>query len=190
MQIHVDGTVVTVRPHPLTSRYAADASGVIYKQRPLFAGVPRGGETAYGEWMVAHLFPVRSAYTPPYLRFSFTIDKKRVLKTAHRFVLECFEGMRDRSVVARHRNDNHMDNRIENLCYGTTQENVNDAFLNNGNYAEGSRNGRAKLDEASVLEIRRRVSGGESINSIWANYPRLTKLSIKNAAYGVTWSHI
>lgn len=190
MHIQVAGKLIEVRPHPLTDKYAAAPDGTVYKRRPTLRGVARGGETAYGEWEVAHLFPVASAYTPPYFRFSFTVGKKRTLKTVHRFVLECFDGVRDRSAVARHKNDDHLDNRIENLAYGSVQDNVDDAIANNGNYAEGSRNGRAKLNEREVIAIRKRIASGEAVDCVARDYPHLSRLSIKNAGYGVTWSHL
>jgi hypothetical protein len=190
MLIEINGKQIEVAAHPLTDNYAADENGNIYRKAHSFKGIKKGGVTAYGDWEIAHLFKVKSPYTPPYLRLSFTVNKKRTLKTAHRFILECFHGIREKRVVARHLNDDCFDNRLANLEYGSMQENVDDAFRNNGNYAEGVRNGRSKLSESDVLEIRARFSNGESTEVIARDYKNMHPVSINNAALGITWAHL
>ena len=190
MDITINGRVITVQAHPLTDCYAADLDGNVYRREWLRTGVKRGGTPERGDWVRVKPFAVRSPYTPPYLRFSMTVDKHRTLKTVHRFVLECFHGLRDKRTVVRHLNDVFDDNRLANLSYGTINENVKDAFRNNGNYAEGERNGRAKLTSEDVLAIRSRKAAGETAKAIARDYPHVNPASIKNAAHGVTWAHL
>jgi len=55
--------------------------------------------------------------------------------------------------VLRHLNDNPADNRIENLAWGTRSDNAQDS-IRNEKMAKGIANGRAKLTEDDVREIR------------------------------------
>lgn len=54
-------------------------------------------------------------------------------------MLECWVGVRPRSQVARHLDGNSLHNELSNLKYGTVKENVEDAFMHTGNYAEGAK---------------------------------------------------
>lgn len=51
---------------------------------------------------------------------------------AHVWVLEAFVGPRPVGALARHLNDDPLDNRLENLSWGTPTENITDAFVNGG----------------------------------------------------------
>jgi hypothetical protein len=51
---------------------------------------------------------------------------------AHALVLEAFVGPRPPGAVARHLNDVPDDNRLENLEWGTSAQNTEDAFANGG----------------------------------------------------------
>lgn len=52
-----------------------------------------------------------------------------------------------------HRNGDQIDNRLENLRWGTPQENADDR-IRHGTQARGEDSAQAKLTEADVLEIR------------------------------------
>ena len=89
-------------------------------------------------------------------------DKPRSLKVGvHRLVLMAFVGTPLPNQVARHLNGKPLDNRLENLAWGTQQENSDDA-IRHGTKARGSRMGKAKLTDVLVVEIRRRFAAGES----------------------------
>ena len=79
---------------------------------------------------------------------------------------------------------------LENLAYGTVQENVNDAFSHIGNYAEGERNNMAVLTEKDIPEIRRLYAEGKTPTEIAKNYPGITPEAIGMAARRKTWRHI
>ena len=49
---------------------------------------------------------------------------------AHVWVLEAFVGPRPKGAVARHLNDDPVDNRLENLSWGSRTENMEDAYRN------------------------------------------------------------
>ena len=52
----------------------------------------------------------------------------------HRVILETFVGPAPEGAVARHLNDVRTDNRLENLAWGTQQENVDDMLRNSGHW--------------------------------------------------------
>ncbi|WP_395704898.1 NUMOD4 motif-containing HNH endonuclease [Rhodococcus ruber] len=53
---------------------------------------------------------------------------KRRPRKVHQLVLEAFVGVRPEGHEVRHVNGNSMDNRVENLAYGTHSENVRDVI--------------------------------------------------------------
>jgi hypothetical protein len=177
MEIEVDGMTVNVATHPVFTCYATSTDGRVFC-RPAVSrrGLPRSGPAA--------------KYTPPYRKCRVTQGGSTKLVSVHRFMLECWQGIQPRNVVVRHLDGKSLNNSLANLKYGTVKENVDDAFRHNGNYAEGSRNGRAKLTESDVLAIRSRYEAGEEINSVAVDYPRVHKMSVFNAAKRITWAHI
>lgn len=76
----------------------------------------------------------------------------------HRLVLMVFSGEpKDKTKnIARHLNDDKLDNRIENLAWGSSKDNCSDAIKNNKN-AKGEKHGSSKLSEKDVLDIRRDI---------------------------------
>ena len=77
----------------------------------------------------------------------------------HRIVLEAFVGPRPVGYECRHLDGNSANNRIENLCWGTHTQNEADK-LRHGTSNRGEQNGRAKLTEDDVVEIRRLLAQG------------------------------
>jgi len=78
--------------------------------------------------------------------------KHRTVKT-HRLVLEAFVGGPAPGQVCRHGPLGVRCNALNNLSYGTQQENINDR-RRDGTDVTGTRNPKAKLTEAQVSEIR------------------------------------
>jgi hypothetical protein len=50
----------------------------------------------------------------------------------HRLVLTAFVGPQQKTQVVRHLNDDPLDNWLDNLAYGTHEENKQDQIRNNG----------------------------------------------------------
>lgn len=71
----------------------------------------------------------------------------------HLLALEAFVCTRPEGLVARHLNGNGADNRLSNLAWGTVAENVADR-TRHGTENTGERNGRSKLTQDQVAEIR------------------------------------
>jgi hypothetical protein len=66
----------------------------------------------------------------PYFIFSVRIDGMQHSIPMHIAVLETFVGPRPEGMEARHKNDIGTDNRLCNLCWGTSQDNKRDLFKN------------------------------------------------------------
>ena len=97
----------------------------------------------------------------------------------HKLVLSSFEGARNEGMVCRHLNGNAHDNRLENLCWGTPKENVEDAIrLGTASCLRfGENSVAAKLTNQEVISIRKKYTEG-------CTQKELADL------YGVTQRHI
>ncbi len=70
----------------------------------------------------------------------------------HQLVLKAFEGSCPIGCEVLHNNGDPTDNRLENLRYGTRQENVLDALVHRERWR--------KLSKQDVIEIRKKVKSG------------------------------
>ena len=98
-----------------------------------------------------------------YLRVNLCRRGEKTSCLIHRLIADAFLPTRGPTdMVVRHLNDDPTDNRIENLAWGTYSDNGQDATRNcKWNLREGTANGRAKLTEDIVREIRRLYATGE-----------------------------
>jgi len=78
----------------------------------------------------------------------------------HTLVLSSFVGPRPAGKECRHLDGNPLNNRLENLCWGTDKENSDDK-ARHGRMNTGERNGGAKLTEGKVQQIRKLYASGE-----------------------------
>lgn len=92
-----------------------------------------------------------------YLNVVLNRDKKQHWRRVHRLMLETFVGPRPEGTEGCHKNDIKIDNRPENLYWGTHSENMKDAFRNGGRDTHGEKNSRAKLNTLQVRIIRRLI---------------------------------
>lgn len=185
--ITIGSEAIEVSLHPDYDYCAADRLGNAYIRPAVRAGIPKGMTYPRADhWVRVKPCPVHCKNTPSYLKFK--IGEKQV--SLHRFIMECWHGVEPASTVVRHLDGNHLNNALENLAYGTVQENVDDAFSHIGNYAEGERNGMAVLTENDVLEIRRLYAEGKTPTEIAKNYPGITPEAIGIAARRKSWRHV
>ncbi len=89
-----------------------------------------------------------------YLRVVLSHNKKTCKKTIHRLILEVFVGPCPLGMQACHNNGNPTDNKLNNLRWDTPKNNHKDR-IKHGTSSRGVQNGRAKLTEKQVIEIRR-----------------------------------
>jgi len=90
------------------------------------------------------------------LRVTLCSDGKRWDVKIARLVLLAFRGPPPKGMFVRHLDDDQAKNRLINLEWGTAAQNGRDQVAN-GRSPRGSRNGNARLTEADVRAIRRRV---------------------------------
>jgi hypothetical protein len=79
-----------------------------------------------------------------------TFNKTKSI-TVHTLLLKTFVGPRPEAHEALHINGNRLDNRLENLRWGTRKENVADA-IRHGTATIGTKNKQAKFDEQRLKE--------------------------------------
>lgn len=109
--------------------------------------------------------------------------------TVHRLVLETFIGPRPHGKECLHRDDNPTNNRLSNLRWGTAAENHQDAVRNNQK-GVGERNGRARLTEYDIVEIRERFTAGSATHSELSAIYGVNTSMISHITTGRCWPHV
>jgi hypothetical protein len=151
-----------------------------------------------------------------YLRVAPKRDGRFHSRLVHRLVLETFVGPRPEGWQCRHLDANKLNNRLDNLCWGTPQENMDDA-VRHGTVARGdaagprkwsekrprgdkpparrieglrrgSKNGHARLTESDIPVIRERARS-ETYIAIAADYG-VTPENIYMVVRRKTWRHV
>lgn len=104
----------------------------------------------------------------------------------HRVLLVAFRGAapEDRP-ESRHLNGNALDNRLDNLVWGTRQENSDDKLLH-GTQVRGEQSGRAKLTAADVSYV---LSSTESTAEL-AEKLGVARGTIQRICRGTSWKHL
>lgn len=113
---------------------------------------------------------------------------KRKSLLIHKIVLDTFVGPRPDGMEARHRDGDPTNNRLDNLCWGTSSENENDK-RRHGTMQHGERNGMTKLSEAQVREIARRYANGESQRTLAVAFG-IRQPQISRIVTGKRWGHL
>ena len=124
-----------------------------------------------------------------YLRLAIVDDDETRHKvTVHSLVLLAFRGPRPSpDHVSRHLNGNKLDNRAENLAWGTWHENWDDA-LAHGAAKIGARHPRARLTEEQVNTIRA-LLGTITHESLARRYG-VCKATVSHIAAGRNWKSL
>lgn len=106
----------------------------------------------------------------------------------HRLVLEVFVGPCPLGMWCCHWDGNPLNNRLENLRWGTPKENAADA-IRHGTFVRGSKNGCAKLTESAVREIHRLRKQGWILDRLARRFG-VSLTSIWYVVRGRTWKHV
>lgn len=113
---------------------------------------------------------------------------RRVSKKIHQLVAEAFIGPRPIGCEVCHNNGQPLDNEVGNLRYDTSAGNQADR-LKHGTSNRGEKNGRAKLNEGDVREIRLALCGGKT-RALIAKKFGVSEVQISKINGGKCWSHI
>ena len=119
---------------------------------------------------------------------SFSTNNKTKTYYKHRLMLHAFVGVCPDNCEALHINGNRLDNRLENLRWGTRKENVADA-IKHGTATIGSRNGAAKLTDEMVKTIRLSKTIGESVDKLSDQF-NVSITTIKRVLDGLTYKGV
>lgn len=115
-------------------------------------------------------------------------DTKKRCIGVHCVIATAFHGEKPHDCdVVRHLDGNKLNNRPENLAWGTFAENASDC-VTHGTYL-GSNNGRAIVSESDVREIRKMRANDMTYQSI-ADTFGISNSNAQMIARGHTWSHI
>jgi hypothetical protein len=91
-----------------------------------FRSLPRRTRTGIHGGGVLKLFPGAQGY----YMVKLWRNGKSTTRMAHRLIAQTFLGPRPEGLEIRHLNDDKLDNRLVNLCYGTRSENKKDSVRN------------------------------------------------------------
>lgn len=120
-----------------------------------------------------------------YLSFQACRDGAMKTLRVHVCVLEAFVGPRPSDFHARHMNGDQLDNRLENLSWGTAKENKADQFVH-GTAVRGERQWLSKLTTKLVLEIRNSTES----NAECARRLGVTRGAVRDVRRRHTWKHV
>ena len=104
----------------------------------------------------------------------------------HHLVLEAFVGERPEGHVVRHLDGRRANNVLWNLLYSTQSDNLGDRAAHGTDLA-GERNGRSKLTEEDVDQIRELLQQGKSQSFIAAKFG-VKQVAISRIKLGKSWS--
>lgn len=122
-------------------------------------------------------------------RYVFLYRNKEMRKMfVHRAVLMAWVRMPEEWEEGRHLNDNPSENYLENLAWGSRQDNVDDK-RKNGRIPIGEDVSAAKLTEGEVTELRRLYGEGVSSQEL-ADMYHISKGQVTKTVRGGSWSHL
>ncbi len=167
-----------------------DVSQFTVRSRNLgFLGFPKYEADTFGNvWSLHRKTKFRltpTLHSCGYLRVVLCDNKRHRTVSVHTIVLCAFVGPCPSGEECRHLNRNRQDNRLENLAWGTHQENIDDRQIH-GMTASGERHWNAKLSVAKVLAIKVALAKGETKASI-ARRSKISHATICDIAKGRSW---
>ena len=162
-------------PIPDWPDYFADRHGQIWSRKS-------------GDWRRMRLALESSGAGHLHVELGRGSRKSAMNVMVHRLVCSAFNGRPQPGQIARHLDGNPGNNDPRNLAWGTFQDNSAD-MIRHGRSLVGTKNHKAKLTDAEVLEIRRRRSNGETIVSLEAAFG-VTNTNISFICLRRTWRHI
>ena len=119
---------------------------------------------------------------------SFSINNKTKTYYKHRLLLHAFVGKCPDGCEVLHINGNRLDNRLENLRWGTRKENVSDA-IKHGTATIGSKNGAAKLTDEMIKTIRQSRLINDSVDKL-SNQFQVSATTIRRVLNGLTYKGV
>lgn len=152
---------------------------------------PKGNQRRRGVMLKPVIQRGRYGKGTPYRSVTlYGSEGKKPARRIGALVLTAFVGPRPPGLIVRHRNDDSLDDRLENLVWGTYLENAADAITNGkAVHPIGEKHHATKLVEADVLAIRKAASDGQSQYEIAARYG-LHQGTVWSIIHRKTWKHV
>lgn len=120
----------------------------------------------------------------------FKKGQKKKLRYVHHIVAKVFLGDRPIGLEVCHEDDNRLNNKTDNLCYGTSSKNKFDA-VRNGKLPCGAKHYQAKVSVDEVIKIREMAQNGLRHSKIAAMYNnRISRRAVTHIANGATWKSV
>lgn len=113
---------------------------------------------------------------------------RRIGPLVHCLVLKAFVGPRPEGHECCHNDGNQRNNRLENLRWGTHQENSDDR-VRHGNSCRGEKNPNAKLTAADVADIRRRRESGSTFTQLGRHFG-VSRTTVRDICLRKWWLHV
>jgi hypothetical protein len=155
----------------------------IWKQVPNWPAyeVSAFGRIRRGSYLLS---PTKSV---KYLKVTLSCGSEKRQVQMQTLVLECFRGLRPDGLEARHLNGDGVDNRLNNLVWGTRRTNALDR-IKHGTWNRGERVPQSKLTEREVRAIRH--LGGRIADRVLAAAFNVARPTITNIVNGDTWAYL
>ena len=133
----------------------------------------------------------RSISGKPYLRVRLTrFGRQKHDRKAHVLILETFVGPCPNGYESRHLDGNHKNNRLDNLLWGTAQENADDRQIH-GTQICGEQIANSVLTENQIQEIKQAIPNWErGFTSIFSKKFGVSRSTINAVRDGITWRHV
>jgi len=165
--------------------YSVTDDGHVYSEPRLVNGKGNKPKRVGGYWLKSSPNPFGYPHVNLY-KFG-----KVYSRCVHVLVAEAFIGPRPGGMEVCHNNGDCTDNRVSNLRWDTRSANRQDA-LRHGTHkpSPGSRNGRSKLVEDQVIEIRHWYAIGEISQKELAEYYAVKPSLISQIVNRKIWRHI
>jgi len=182
MHRHKELIGVEYRPINGFPGYRIGSNGSVWTNK-----IPGSHYARAGKWKRRKTFTHKHGY----LMVNLCHKGKYTIRTIRSLLLEAFVGPCPNGMVARHLDDNPINNALSNLCWGTWKENARDK-RRNGHQALGSRQNGAVLSEFQVLEIRRRYKWykpGCTMKSLAEEFG-VHQVTVFQIVHRKTWTHI
>jgi hypothetical protein len=131
-----------------------------------------------------------------YLGIILSKNKQCYSCKVHHLVLETYVGPCPEGMECRHLNGMRVDNRLENLCWGTRSENRQDATKHGTATGgakcslKGSDNPMAKLNEEQVCLMRNAYYDGAYTQYELADYFGMSQSSVQRIVTKNNWGHL
>ena len=194
-KIYPRGTIEPVKALGLTEKPQQGLRGEVWKwvhEAPGFEDIKPGYQisndgklrnwiTSHGNWLDNPKLLKPGEALGRYQATLAVVGKRRSRRVlVHSLVAAAFIGPRPPGAMIRHLNDIGTDNRLENLAYGTYQENAIDRVRN--------RRSGAVLTDQEVRSIRHRCKD-ESFEQV-AEELNVARDTVRRAALGLSYKHL